>query len=300
MTMASLVDELVRSKRTIIRHPEGPYEYNSMMVVADEMSAFMHEYNNELIAGLTTFYDSDAPYGQARRVREIRLVIKRPQLNILCGTTPVKLTSFIPETAWGDGFTSRIIMVYSDRQVIQNIFEFEQADLPEDLLHDLLIINGLFGKFGWTEEYARAMHNWKLLGFPDKPTHPRLEHYCTRREAHMLKLSMISAVDRSNVLQLTKDDFNRALGWLLEAESLMENIFRAGSASADSAVMEEVRHFVQSAGAEGVQETKIMNYIRLHVKHAYNARNILPIMEQAGMLRVKSVDKMGLRTFIAL
>ena len=34
---------------------------------------------------------------------------------------------------------------------------------------------------------------------------------------HLYKLSMVSAADRGDVLLLTKEDFNRAMGWLLEA-----------------------------------------------------------------------------------
>jgi len=39
---------------------------------------------------------------------------------------------------------------------------------------------------------------------------------------------MVAAVDRSDTLLLTKDDFNRAMGWLLEAEMNMPDIFRLG------------------------------------------------------------------------
>src|SRR5262245_8437589 len=68
MNMATLVDSLEESKRTMICMPDPPIEYNSMFIVADELGAFMHEYSHELIAGLTTFYDV-RPYERLRVYR---------------------------------------------------------------------------------------------------------------------------------------------------------------------------------------------------------------------------------------
>jgi hypothetical protein len=45
---------MAEAKRVIIRMPEDPLEYNTLTIIADELSAFMHEYDNGLIAGLTS------------------------------------------------------------------------------------------------------------------------------------------------------------------------------------------------------------------------------------------------------
>ena len=71
------------------------------------------------------------------------------------------------------------------------------------------------------------------LGEPPVPDHPKLIHYITRRRTHLYKLSMVASIDRSNALSLTQDDFNKALGWLIEAELTMPDIFKAGSTSVD-------------------------------------------------------------------
>ena len=75
-------------------------------------------------------------------------------------------------------------------------------------------------------DFAKAMHNWKLLGQPPIPDHPKLIHYNTRRWAHLLKLTMVACVDRSNDLRLEVEDFNRAMLWLLQAEKQMPLIFQ--------------------------------------------------------------------------
>ena len=299
VTMASLVDHMVESKRVIVQlhNKQAALEYNSILIAADELSAFMHEYNGELIAGLTTFYDTDQPYGQGRRVKDIRIMIKNPQLNIISGTTPRKLHDFIPDTAWDDGFTSRIIMIYSDEVIKIDIFKTARSDMPPEFIHDLKIINSIAGEFGWTEAYAKAMNNWKDLGFDPLPRHPKLQHYCTRREAHMLKLSMIANVDRGSDQILDVPDFNKAMGWLLEAEATMPFIFKEGKGGADNRAMEEILHFINQH-KEGVGEHHITNFARKHIEHAYNVVNVLNLMERSGIIRAVSHDrKTGLRIF---
>jgi hypothetical protein len=297
MSAAALVDALVHAKRSLIRLPDPPMEYNSMMICADELSAFMHKFDDEMIGNLTTFYDVDV-YGHKRRGKEIDIKIKHPQLSILSGTTPSNLLNFMPENAWDQGFTSRVIMVFSDERIISDdIFAFQQRGLPDPMLHDLRQINTLAGPFGVTDEYKSAINNWRKLGQPPVPTHPKLAHYCTRRLAHLFKLSMVSAVDRSNALILSRDDFNRAMTWMVEAESTMPEIFKAGSTGADSKAMDELFHFCL-ARAEPVSEPLLVREARKLVP-AMSVMRVIEVMMLSGMIKVAGTNK-GIRHFKAV
>src|SRR5437879_11246615 len=140
LTFASLVDSLTAAKRMLIRLPDVPLEYNSMYICADELGAFIHKYDDEMIAGLSAFYDPD-PYSQNRRTRDIAIKIKSPQLNILAGSTPSNLIKFMPEGAWDQGFTSRLIMVFSDERIIGDDFAGKTQVNLGDLEYDLRTIN---------------------------------------------------------------------------------------------------------------------------------------------------------------
>ena len=100
LTFASLVDCLVRSKRTIIQLPDPPMEYNATLIAADELGTFMHKYDKEMTDGLSAFFDNDQ-YSQERRGGEIRIKMKRPIVSMLCGSTPQNLVDTLPESAWG-------------------------------------------------------------------------------------------------------------------------------------------------------------------------------------------------------
>ena len=294
--MASLVDHMQEAKKIIVQLPDPALEYHTLTIVADELSAFMHEYDNGLIAGLTKFYDC-SEYSQGRRVGDIRIKIERPQLTILSGSTPSNLIHFLPDWAWEQGFTSRVFLIYSDDRPIIDVFATKFRSMPTDMVHDLEIISKIAGQFGWSEEWARAMHNWKLAKFDPAPSHPKLKHYNSRRFAHMIKLSMISSVDRGNSLSLEKADFNRALGWLIEAELEMPKIFDSGAGSEDNKAIDEILHFIQASGE--VSEARIVNFARSRIRYAANIPRIIAVMEQGGIIFNSSVDKLGLKLFKA-
>lgn len=291
LTFASLVDSLVLAKRFMQRLPEPPLEYNSMYIAADELGAFVHKYDDEMIAGLSAFYDPD-PYTQARRMfKGDNIKIKSPQVNLIAGSTPSNLMKFMPEGAWEQGFTSRMIMVFSDERIVGDDFAPKTHNHSTELEHDLRLINGLSGEFEVTEDYRDAVNNWRALGELPVPSHPKLIHYVTRRRAHLYKLSMISAIDRGDALVLVKEDFNRAMGWLLEAETAMTEVFKAGSGSADGQAIEEILYFIQTLDrGKGVPKHKIVNFAKDKIP-LHSIMRIVEILEGSGKIACIGIDK---------
>jgi hypothetical protein len=290
MTFASLVDKLVKSKRVLIRPGEDPLEYNSMFICADELGAFISKYDNEMIDGLANFY-YNTPYDQTRRTSDINIKIRSPQINILCGSTPQNLTDLMPEKAWGQGFTSRLLMVFSDERIIGDDFaEHSEADWT-DLTHDLDQINGLIGQFEVTEAYRTAVNQWRANGEQPVPNHPKLIHYVTRRREHLYKLSMVASIDRSNALILTEEDFDRAMLWLLEAELHMIEIFKAGALNADAAAMDEILHFILiNDKGQGINEQKITRFASDRIP-IHSILRVIEIMEKSGQIVCRGVDR---------
>jgi hypothetical protein len=296
MTRASLSDYMNEAKRILPKIPGPPEEYNSLVVVADEFSAFMHEYDSALVAALVEFYDVN-PYSEGRRVSNIRIKISKPQLNILTGSTPSNLIHTLKDYVWDQGLMSRVIMVYSSDRPVIDVFNEPAKDKPKDLLHDLKVINALQGQFAPTKRFSDCMHNWKLMDYKPEPNHPKLKHYNSRRFAHLIKLAMIASVDRRVDLRLDVDDFNLAMTWLVEAELAMPNIFKEGSIVPDSRVMDEVAHFVRLRGK--VSEHLIRNFIRERVP-AMHIEYIMKAMESSRLIVAHGADvKTGLKLFVA-
>ena len=299
MTFASLVDSLTKAKTVIAVPGQEPVTFNSIYVCADELGAFMHKYDNEMVDGLAAFYDP-APYRQTRRGNDLDIKIDSPQLNILAGSTPQNLMGFLPEKAFGQGFMSRCVMIFSDERIIGDDFAPRESPKTKDLKHDLASIANLWGQFHVTPEYRDAVNNWRQLGEPPVPNHPKLIHYITRRKTHLYKLSMVSSIDRGNALSLTVEDFNRALGWLIEAEATMPDIFKAGSTNVDSQAMDEILHLITITEKDyGVSEQKIIRFARERVP-LHSIGRVIDIMERSGQIFCLGVDKRsGVRYFTA-
>lgn len=296
MTFASLVDALGKAKREIIRQPEGSSTYNSLYITADELGAFMHKYEPEMIDGLSAFYDA-TPYSQERRTGDLKIKIQSPQLNVIAGSTPQNLMSFLPERAWGQGFTSRIIMVFSDERLRVDDFGDHEGGSMADLLGDLKTIATLYGAFHVTPKYKDAVNTWRDGGEAPVPAHPRLTHYATRRRVHVYKLSMVASLDRDNGLALTEADFFTALGWLVDAERSMDDIFKAGVTNSDAAAIDDIVHYVKINDlGVGVSEQLIVHYAQERIPITSILR-IIEIMETSGRIFPHHRDRFGARFF---
>jgi hypothetical protein len=289
MKMASLVDALLAAKRSFIQyHPAVNEEFNSMTLLIDEWGAFMHAYDDELVGGLTTFYDVTVPYVHHRRGKDIRISIPRPQLSILAGSTPANLIKFMPDYAWDQGFTSRIILVYSREKNIRDDFAVITSETPSDLIFDLKTIHQLYGEFQVTEEYQDLVSKWREKDETPKPSHPKLAHYNARRRAHLFKLSMVAAVENSDRLVLTGIHFNRAIGWLQEIEQHMPDVFAAGSFTADARAMDEIEDYVARQG-KPVSEHRILRFAS-DILPAHSLVKVLYIMQVSGRLKQVGED----------
>jgi hypothetical protein len=300
-TWASLVDSMVRAKRTIVRLPDEPLEYNTLTILADEIGTFLSKYEREMSDGISAFYDP-TPYGHERRGNDVRIKIKSPQLNLLCGLTPSTMLDVIPESAWGQGLMSRMVMIFSDEHILGDDFEKVTREIPTALVDDLKHINSLTGEFKVTEEYKKLVYAWRengeaIDGIP-KPSHPKLLHYNSRRRVNLYKLSMIASIDKSDVLLLDREAFNTAMGWLLEAESHMPEIFKAGAQGADGKVMEEILHFIRTMDSgKGVAEHSITRFAseRLPI---HTVMRVIEVLEKSGQIAVVAIEKRtGMRRF---
>jgi len=88
------------------------------------------------------------------------------------------------------------------------------------------------------------VRDWHMSDGPPTPTHSKLVHYNNTRTQMLIKLSMIATIARTGELIMQSQDVTRALGWLLEAERRMPDIFRAMTGKSDSQILEELHYFI--------------------------------------------------------
>lgn len=304
MTAASLIDALADAKRTktIIAANSMHLEYNSLLSVVGELSVFLPTWDGNFMGNLTGIWDGDH-YEEKRRGHDRHITIKKPQLNILGGTTPSYLNGTIPEGAWDQGFLSRTFLVYSGESVIQDIFAESTLD-PEvfaKLRSDLRDIFDMAGQFAFASEAQAALRSWHLAGGPPRPEHPKLVHYLTRRTLHLLKLCMVASASQRSDRMITLENYHTALNWLLSMESELEQIFKALGARGDGQVIEEAYHFlyrIYMSSKEPIQEHRLIGYLSERVP-SYSVSRIVEVMERSGQIE-KRLTKMGAPAWVPM
>ncbi len=292
VSKASLIDSLVDARRAILRPGlEPPYiEFNTLNVLSGELGVLIPGYDNEFMNTLTDLYDCN-PYVERKRTKDLKLEIKHPQINLLAATTPSYLSALLPEGAWTQGFISRTLLIYSGEAIITPLFNYRSIDdvTYKALLGDLKMIGAIYGKVGFTDEAADAIKAWHLDDKKQIPDHPKLLSYITRRTSHLLKLCMVAAASSGNGLEVTLSHYQAALGWLIEAEAFMPDIFRAMNSGGDSAAIEEAFYFVMKIAMKEnkpVIEGRIVSFLRERVP-AHSVLRIIEIMVKSNMLKPK-------------
>lgn len=289
VSRASLIDALMAAERRVVTPQLNPpvMSFNSLAVIQNEMGVFLPAYDTEFMATLTDLYDGKR-YTEKKRSKDINNNMASPQLNLFCATTVAYLHDTMPEAAWDHGFLSRTILIHSGEMVIRSLFDIiDKSEVLETALkEDLKTVGALHGRFKFTPEAAKAIDAWHQSGGKPKPDHPKLQHYNSRRTAHVLKLCMVAAVSRGNELLITIEDYHRALDWLFEAESFMPDIFKSMSIGGDAKAIEDTYYWAYKLyvkKGEAVAEAQVIEYLQNKVP-SHSVERILQLMVKSRLL----------------
>lgn len=296
VSAASLLDALHDARRKIIRPKDTPsvVEFNYFTAFVSELGIFLPEYDSRFITRLIKFYDGEHFEERLRSREQKQVVMETPQVSIFGGTTPSYLNSLLPEGAWDQGFCSRTIFIFNPvSDIIHSIFDtgldLEKAKvLKKALVEDLHKIFNLYGEFHWAEDAKEAIEAWNQARLPPKPSHRNLEHYNSRRLAHVMKLSMIASAARGSDLIIKLEDYQSALDWLLEAEARMPDIFHAfGGLAQDGKAMEDLWYFVFkefSLRHKAIPKHELINYLKNKVQSA-SILKVIDLMVEGRLLK---------------
>lgn len=299
LTKAALIDALAAANR-LIRYPEEA-SFNALFIPSHELGALLPQYDPDFLNALTHIYDNSV-YDERRRVvrHGVPLVIESPVLNLVAATTPSYMNTSLPVNAWDQGFLSRVIIAFGDISSeaplieldLMNEGEDENTELKKALQHDMRIIGERYGCLKFERNAAKAMEAWYKKGCPwndrgDKPTHPRLTYYKTRRPIHALKLCMIACCDRGGD-SINIVDVETAKDWLIEVEREMSGVFTAMQSGGDAAVIRDAWHFVLTDNArfpQGTPLSRLLEFLQNRV-HAPYVERVYKTMVEANIIKV--------------
>jgi energy-coupling factor transporter ATP-binding protein EcfA2 len=177
-----------------------------LAVVASEFSRFIGQNNLSMLDFLGERYDGeDYEY----RTRQSNIVLKNTLMNILACTTPTMLNNSMPPAAGGQGFLSRMILVFGTKKyksVARPMAPPVELVLKvKDRLNDAYHrVSGPFDETADGRAYCES-----LYGEPLQITDSRFGYYGERRYTHLIKLGMCLAASRGDST-ITRTDYSEA------------------------------------------------------------------------------------------
>lgn len=242
ITKQSLLDCLAAAGKGVIL--DGvPFDYHFLALSISELSNFLPKYDLALAGILTDLYDCPPSNEEKKRTHDLGKMIPFPGLSFIIGTATQNLGATVAPEMWGTGFMARIILIYCADSVIPKSRFVKVTTAPgieDELAHTLRLIGEMKGEMTWTEDAILAHDDFSQTAERTGPVHNRLASYGVRRWAHLSKLCMVSALSDQR-MEVRLGDFNRALGWLTEAESFMPEIFKDMISHEDGAIYDELR-----------------------------------------------------------
>lgn len=178
-----------------------------LAVVASEFSRFIGQHNLSMLDFLGEVgYDGES-YEYLTRQTNVQL--KNPLMNILGCTTPTMLNNSMPPAAGGQGFLSRMILVYGTRK-------YKQVPRPQAPSVELVervrgrlntAYHRLSGAFDETPDGRDFSES--LYGYNVEISDSRFGYYAERRYTHLIKLAMCLAASRGDSI-ITRADYEEA------------------------------------------------------------------------------------------
>lgn len=193
-----------------------------VFVVADEFNEFIGSGDLEFLSLLGALWDWDSEDSFYRyRLKNSKSVhIYQPTISILGGNTHAGFQQCFPPEAIGQGFLSRLILIYSDpsgRRI--TIPPTPDPKLLEEIVKTLAAIKEkMVGPLQHSPEAFRML-DMIYKTWQDLEDH-RFKHYSTRRFTHLIKLSVICAAIRVSP-KVDSEDVLLASTLLAYAESFM-------------------------------------------------------------------------------
>lgn len=191
-------------------------------IVADEFNEFIGNGNVEFLSllGALWDWDSEDSFYRYRLKNSKSIQIFQPTISILGGNTHAGFQLCFPPEAIGQGFLSRLILIYSDPSGRR--ITFPAAPDPKvlaSMVETLAKVKAkLVGALAYTPEAYRMFDmiykTWQDL------EDQRFKHYSTRRFTHLMKLSIICAAARVSAT-IDSEDVLLASTLLAYAESFM-------------------------------------------------------------------------------
>lgn len=244
--------------------------HQSMTLYSMELGSIMATNPVQMVDFMTDIYDGNPDWARQTVKHELQ-VIKRPWLNMICGTTPKWLSERLGLLALEGGLIARTLLIYNDELKLDNPWPEDNPDkilLKKELVNDLSHIATLSGEVSWEGGKAGTAYKRYDTWYRDKSrypiiTDPRTAGYYDRKHIHLLKVAMLISISESDSLTIDDADLDRAFKLLNGMEAGMRLALNAVGRNERSVEAQQILAQLRVKGAMQYGELLAENYTNL-------------------------------------
>jgi len=253
-------------------------------VAADEFIDFFGMGNLEFAALLGVLWDKEDPYTD--RLKNSKSVyISAPTVSILGGATHENFKMMFPPELLGQGFMSRLLMIYGESSGKKITFLEEEKE--EDIIalsSQLLTMRA--SKIGCLRfsSTGREALDGIYKSWADLPD-ARFRYYSTRRFTQLIKLLLILAVEKGKE-ELIKEDVVFANTLLTHAELFMPKAMGEYGKSKNSEVSHKIIDILEHAVPRALTVKEIWTQVAMDMD---KFSDLLPLLQ--GLMQADKIQK---------
>lgn len=247
-------------------------------IMADEFNDFFGNNNLEFISLLGTLWDYNGEY-KSRIKNGTSLCIPDPTISILGGNTPTSFNSAFPAEVIGQGFFSRLLLIYGESNGKKIAFPVSPTDAATGEI--ILALQRIRNSSSGTASIStvslalleKIYHNW--AGVEDV----RFTYYSQRRFSHLLKLCLIHSAARWS-REISESDIIYANTVLDAAEKLMPKALGEFGKAKNSDISQKIIGVLDTAAAP-ISLKDLWKYVQNDLEKLADLSHMLQSLQMA-------------------
>lgn len=252
-------------------------------IMADEANDFFGYGNVEFLSILGSLWDHNGPAYTTKTKSGGDVSISNPTISILSGNTPTGFATAFPPEIIGQGFFSRLLLIYGEPNGKRIPFPaIPDPHHTADIVSYLQRIKSYhYGRLDYTDA-AQALLSL-IYAAPKSIEDLRFDSYYNRRFTHLLKLCIVVAASRLEK-QITEDCVIEANTYLSYAESLMPKALGEFGKSRNSDVTHKILSFIEAH--DGVTLKQLVKLVSSDLDKTSDIGDIIRKLSQAEKIQV--------------
>lgn len=255
-------------------------------VFSGEFTDFIGQNNMEFVTMLTNLWDNLSVYVNPKITgKSVR--VEKPTVNLIGANTPEGFSLAFPPEALGNGFLSRVLMIFGEPNGNRIAWPEPLDDLVKESLswHLKEVKDRVKGEMAISKE-AKSFGN-HLYQEEVPVDDPRFSHYQQRRFIHLLKLAMIMAAT-DMAMKVEEIHMRRANTMLAMAERRMPKALGEFGSSRYSVISGKILALLNSRTSPQ-SPNEILKALHTDISKVAELAEILAMLKQADKIQPATI-----------